>query len=167
MRTLDGYTCNLCDMPITACDAHAPGTCCGPPLESLSAQSQLIAQRQMFDTALRAIPFLREAWGNNDGAEGESVRLLCTAFERALQLCMDTPALRMPTTEPAVALEEHRQYNQKLTCFMYLLLRDELPAGAVARIVQEVNEGDGTYVFSNKHLEGYAGDVLELLGRNG
>ena len=33
-------------------------------------------------SVLGAIAFLREAWRNNDGAEGESVKLVCSELER-------------------------------------------------------------------------------------
>lgn len=66
-------------------------------------------QRLLFDTATRAIPFLREAWRANDGAEGESVRLICKAFEHALahiHAIEQGAVASIPTTEEEVAAAE-------------------------------------------------------------
>ena len=53
--------------------------------------------------------------------------------------------------------------QNKLECFLYLLMRDELPCGVVARIVQEIEKsGKQHFVFSNSHLANYA---LELASR--
>lgn len=54
--------------------------------------------------------------------------------------------------------------NQKLKCFLYLLMRDELPCGKVARIAQEISRCDKKiYTYSNKGLAEYADEVMREL----
>ena len=54
--------------------------------------------------------------------------------------------------------------NAKLKCFLYLLMRDELPCGVVARIVQEISKsGKKIFIYSNKGLAEYADEVTREL----
>ena len=53
--------------------------------------------------------------------------------------------------------------NDKLVAFLYILLRDHLPAGVVEEImVNHVEKFSGTPVFDNPFTEGHA---RELAGR--
>ena len=61
-----------------------------------------------------------------------------------------------PTPDPAPA---------KLTAFLYILMRDELPTGTVAGILQNhirklPAEG---WIFTNRHLEAYAREIAAEL----
>lgn len=48
---------------------------------------------------------------------------------------------------------------------LYVLMRDELVPGAVERIVREVETTkDKETIYSNKHLERYAEELVERLG---
>jgi len=54
--------------------------------------------------------------------------------------------------------------NEKLKCFFYLLMRDELACGKVARIVQEISKsGKEAFIYSNKGLAEYADEVMQEL----
>lgn len=58
--------------------------------------------------------------------------------------------------------------NLKLTMFLYLLMRDELPTGNVTKLVNETidayNDKDSdVYLFSTGHLASYAYDLVRLL----
>lgn len=63
-----------------------------------------------------------------------------------------------PDPEPADAKEAP---PLRLVCFLYLLLRDDLTAGAVARLVEQCPWH--VHSFSNAHLEGYATEVAAEL----
>lgn len=58
----------------------------------------------------------------------------------------------------------------KLTAFLYLLMRDHVPTGTVAKLIMDIDELDmspehGAMAFSNYHLktmaEDYASRILE------
>jgi hypothetical protein len=55
---------------------------------------------------------------------------------------------------------------ERLVAFLYILLRDELPAGRIEAVlvdhVERVPPG-GSSVFSNAHLESYARELAERL----
>lgn len=55
--------------------------------------------------------------------------------------------------------------NDKLVVFMYILMRDYLPCGSVAEIFRDhvdIIQSGEQQVYSNKHLEAYA---IELVNR--
>lgn len=55
--------------------------------------------------------------------------------------------------------------DQGLITFFYLLMRNELPTGKIASIVKEIEampDGD-EIVFTNKHLEAYAREIVDRL----
>ena len=50
-----------------------------------------------------------------------------------------------------------------IVCFFYLLMRDYLPTGEVAEIIQQLEKLEMEPInYTNKHLEAYA---KELVGR--
>lgn len=61
--------------------------------------------------------------------------------------------------------------NEKLVAFLYMLMRDEVVPGVVARIAQEIDGhaaiGSITitprFSFSNPHLEAYATELAKRL----
>lgn len=54
--------------------------------------------------------------------------------------------------------------NEKLTVFFYLLLRDELPAGKIIHLIQEVEKLDNDIpLFTNNYLENCARSFVERL----
>lgn len=52
---------------------------------------------------------------------------------------------------------------EKLVCLLYLLLRDELPAGTLAKKLDEVSKVEGQPAYTNMHLENYARDIATRL----
>lgn len=55
-------------------------------------------------------------------------------------------------------------YSDPLTSFLYQLMRDELPAGTVEKLVREVvNEGAQDVLFTNGWLAQYANNLAEML----
>ena len=58
--------------------------------------------------------------------------------------------------------------HERLVAFLYLLMRDELPAGTVCRIINELIETDTGkltgYKFTNPHLEAMARSYAARLG---
>lgn len=59
------------------------------------------------------------------------------------------------------ALPKEVQQNQKLTAFVYLLLRDHIPSGKVNKILDEIVN---IPVLSDKNLEAMAKEIAERLG---
>ena len=62
-----------------------------------------------------------------------------------------------------------KKSKSPLVCFLYLLLRDQLPAGKVECIMQEIPEFSNTTetLYSNGYLLDYAKDVASrLIERN-
>ncbi len=55
--------------------------------------------------------------------------------------------------------------NERLVCFFYLLLRDELPLGAVTKLLYEAIE-DREAQYTNEHLESLAREIVERLDPN-
>lgn len=51
----------------------------------------------------------------------------------------------------------------KLVAFVYLLVRDYVPAGQIGTILAQMKDWQGPITFSNKFLEEYAKDVVERL----
>lgn len=51
---------------------------------------------------------------------------------------------------------------EKLKCFLYLLMRDELPCGVIARIVKDL-PGKTRLTYSNEGLARYAEEVMQEL----
>ena len=53
----------------------------------------------------------------------------------------------------------------KLAAFLYLIMRDHVPTGVIANIIQEVDElaEDDTIVCSNDHLKAMAEDYAERI----
>jgi len=51
--------------------------------------------------------------------------------------------------------------RQRLICFLYLLMRDELACGKVARIVNDIV--DTEFIYTNQHLANYAEELLDRL----
>ena len=67
--------------------------------------------------------------------------------------------------ERMVAMREASGFvnsNSKLVCFLYLLLRDELPLGVVERLVQE-SLLDKESEFTNGWLANYSKDIEKRL----
>jgi hypothetical protein len=55
-------------------------------------------------------------------------------------------------------------YSDPLTSFLYQLIRDELPAGKVEKIVRDVlSEGDKEVLFTNGWLAQYANNLAEMI----
>lgn len=53
---------------------------------------------------------------------------------------------------------------ERLQAFLYLMMRDELPLGVVAKIVKDIEKFEGDHcVFTNKHLAAYAQDLCNRL----
>lgn len=59
----------------------------------------------------------------------------------------------------------HVESNSALVAFLYELLRDHLPAGAVEQLVRNQTDDDIAlpYVFTNGHLARYAEDLAARL----
>ena len=59
--------------------------------------------------------------------------------------------------------------NDRLVAFMYLLMRDSIPAGEAERLALEAEKTDiGPYRkedYSNKHLAKYAVDLVKRLSK--
>lgn len=55
--------------------------------------------------------------------------------------------------------------TEHLATFLYLLMRDELPTGKVARIIQEVEKNKSHFdvEFSNRNLSGMAREYAERI----
>lgn len=53
----------------------------------------------------------------------------------------------------------------RLVCFLYELMRDEVPAGIVARLVKsaEAIEPGQEVKYTNKHVEAYARELVDRL----
>ena len=54
-------------------------------------------------------------------------------------------------------------YDDKLTSFLYELMRDHLPPGVVEELVRDAELGTPTVVFSNGWLATYAHDLAKRL----
>lgn len=55
--------------------------------------------------------------------------------------------------------------EQKLTAFVYLLLRDHIPSGKLNKIMDDIaNIGERNAVYSDKNLEAMAQDFAKRLG---
>jgi hypothetical protein len=54
--------------------------------------------------------------------------------------------------------------NRKLVYFLYLLLRDHLPAGEVESIVRSINKGSCRVDFTNGWLAEYSKNLADRLG---
>lgn len=53
---------------------------------------------------------------------------------------------------------------EKLKCFLYCLMRDEVPCGVVGRIMRVVlKTGNTKIVYSNKGLAQYAEEIAKRL----
>jgi len=50
------------------------------------------------------------------------------------------------------------QPNHKLTAFLYLLIRDHLPSGKVAKLIMDVHKITENIEYTNEHLEALAKD---------
>ena len=53
--------------------------------------------------------------------------------------------------------------SESMVAFIYLLIRDELPLGSVARIVQEIEKIEDGVKFTNNGLEQSARDFVRRL----
>ncbi len=53
--------------------------------------------------------------------------------------------------------------SEKLKCFLYMLMRDELPCGKVAQIMQEIAKLPEITNYSNEGLAEYADEVMREL----
>ena len=66
-------------------------------------------------------------------------------------------------------MKRHRKRagpEDRLTTFLYLLMRDYLPLGTVELIFQQhIDPADGTSVYSNGHLARYAEGLAKRLLR--
>jgi len=62
-----------------------------------------------------------------------------------------------------IACKNNKTGSQsKLICFLYLLMRDELPCGVVAKIIQKIKSSKKEYfIFSNDYLAKYAKKLAE------
>jgi hypothetical protein len=63
--------------------------------------------------------------------------------------------------------ERRRKGEEQLVKFLYILLRDHVPTGAVEGIIEEHvrKSKDKRGIFSSKHLEGLATDMArDILG---
>lgn len=58
----------------------------------------------------------------------------------------------------------HSESHERLVCFMYLLMRDELPTGTVCKMLTDIGEADGKeFTFTNPHLEALARDYANRI----
>lgn len=56
----------------------------------------------------------------------------------------------------------------RLQCFLYLLMRDKLPAGTLETVCLETEKpGVTEFIFSNKPLAKYAKELAKRLRREG
>jgi len=54
--------------------------------------------------------------------------------------------------------------QNKLVCFLYLLMRDELPCGVVEKIIREIEQtGKQSFLFGNSYLADYASELASRL----
>ena len=53
--------------------------------------------------------------------------------------------------------------ENKLKCFITLLMRDYLPTGDVAKLIYLTNEHGDDLEFSSKNIEAYAKELVERL----
>ena len=57
--------------------------------------------------------------------------------------------------------------HERLVCFVYLLMRDELPTGTVCRIIAHSEDGNADspdgFAFTNPHLEALARDYADRI----
>ena len=60
-------------------------------------------------------------------------------------------------------LKQGTQAHERLVCFMYLLMRDELPTGTVCKIVTDIDEAGEEFQFTNPHLEALARDYANRI----
>jgi hypothetical protein len=58
--------------------------------------------------------------------------------------------------------------NERMVCFFYLLMRNELPTGVVAELVQEIEKTEvgADFEFTNKHLAAMAEEYVKRIGDN-
>lgn len=59
--------------------------------------------------------------------------------------------------------EEMLKIGERLTAFLYLVIRDELPAGKVIKIIQEIESIEGNIEFTNGFLEALAADCAKRI----
>ena len=52
--------------------------------------------------------------------------------------------------------------NSKLVTFMYLLMRDHLPAGTIEQIIVDIDKQE-SFILSNGYLGQYAEDIEKRL----
>ena len=53
----------------------------------------------------------------------------------------------------------------KLTAFLYIMMRDEVPTGTIAKVIQDIDEiiGDDETEYSNDHLKAMAEDYAKRI----
>lgn len=62
------------------------------------------------------------------------------------------------------AVRKRQPGKEKLVCFLYLLMRDRLPTGIVAEVMNEsTTAGEGATQYSNEHLEAMAREYANRL----
>lgn len=68
--------------------------------------------------------------------------------------------------ERATMLAMQSAEHERLVCFLYLMMRDEVPTGVVCKKIgeaSEANSGEGEVSFSNPHLEALARDYANRI----
>tara|TARA_R110000868_G_scaffold150227_8_gene373272 strand:- start:657 stop:917 length:261 start_codon:yes stop_codon:yes gene_type:complete len=55
----------------------------------------------------------------------------------------------------------HSDSHERIVCFLYLIMRDELPTGAVCKHITDIAGQE--FKFSNPHLEALARDYANRL----
>lgn len=57
-----------------------------------------------------------------------------------------------------------KRKNHKLISFMYILMKDRLPTGAVEQMVMDVEKIESMPVYTNKYLLHYAEELALRMG---
>ena len=53
--------------------------------------------------------------------------------------------------------------HERLVCFLYLMMRDEVPTGVICKHITDISGSDRDIRFSNHHLEALARDYANKL----
>jgi hypothetical protein len=55
------------------------------------------------------------------------------------------------------------QEKDNLTSIFYLLMRDHVPTGTIAKLVQDLEKIPGPHEYTSKHLAAYAGEFVDRI----
>jgi len=55
--------------------------------------------------------------------------------------------------------------KDNLTSVFYLLMRDYVPTGTIAKLVQDLEKHPGPHEFTSKYLAAYAGELVERIAK--